>query len=37
MYTGMYSGEGIEGVTFINDLYKGKFKPDSDSDEEDEE
>lgn len=23
MYTGMYSGEGIEGVTFINDLYKG--------------
>ena len=36
MYTGMYSGEGIEGVTFVNDLYKGKFKPDS-SDEEDEE
>ena len=32
----MYSGEGIEGVTFVNDLYKGKFEPDS-SDEEDEE
>ena len=26
MYTGMYSGEGIEGVTFINDLYKGGDK-----------
>lgn len=36
MYTGMYSGEGIEGVTFVNDLYKGKFEPDS-GDEEDEE
>ena len=22
MYTGMYSGEQIEGITFINDLYK---------------
>ena len=38
MYTGMYSGEGIEGVTFVNDLYKGKFKPDSsDEDEESDE
>lgn len=27
MYTGMYSGEYIEGITFINDLYKkGKSK-----------
>lgn len=27
MYTGMYSGEQIEGITFINDLYKkGKSK-----------
>ena len=24
MYTGMYSSGNIEGVTFINDLYKGK-------------
>ena len=28
MYNDMYSGEGIEGVTFINDLYKGEFKKD---------
>ena len=35
MYTGMYSGEGIEGVTFINDLYKGKFKPDGSDEDED--
>ena len=26
MYTEMYNGEQIEGVTFINDLYKGDFK-----------
>lgn len=26
MYTGMYNGEQIEGVTFINDLYKGDKK-----------
>jgi hypothetical protein len=37
MYTGLYSSEGIEGVTFVNDLYKGAFKPDSDSDKEDDE
>lgn len=37
MYTGMYSGEGIEGVTFINDLSGKKFEPDSDSDEESDE
>lgn len=24
MYTDLYSGEGIEGVTFLNDLYVGK-------------
>lgn len=24
MYTDMYNGEQIEGITFINDLYKGK-------------
>ena len=26
MYTGMYSGEGIEGVSFINDLDRGPYK-----------
>ena len=30
MYTGLYSSEGIEGVTFVNDLYKGKFESDPD-------
>ena len=24
MYTDMYNGESIEGITFVNDLYKGK-------------
>lgn len=28
MYTGMYSGSSIEGITFINDLYKEKKKSD---------
>lgn len=26
MYNAMYSGEGIEGITFVNDLYRGAFK-----------
>lgn len=26
MYNDMYSGEGVEGVTFINDLFRGEFK-----------
>ena len=26
MYTGLYSSEGIEGVTFLNDLYRGPYK-----------
>ena len=26
MYTGMYSSSNIEGITFINDLYKGDKK-----------
>ena len=26
MYNEMYSGEGIEGVSFINDLYRGPYK-----------
>lgn len=28
MYTGMYSGEQIEGISFINDLYRGPHKKD---------
>lgn len=36
-YTTLYSGKGIEGVTFINDLYKGphKNKKDKKDDEDD--
>ena len=30
MYTGMYSGETIEGITFVNDLAGKKFKKDED-------
>jgi hypothetical protein len=26
MYTEMYNGEAIEGITFLNDLYRGKSK-----------
>ena len=26
MYNEMYSGEGIEGISFINDLYRGPYK-----------
>ncbi|MBQ2350214.1 MAG: hypothetical protein II393_02975 [Cytophagales bacterium] len=37
MYQEMYSSEGIEGVTFVNDLFRGKFKKDEDSADEDEE
>lgn len=28
MYTGMYSSGDIEGITFVNDLYRGEFKKD---------
>lgn len=28
MYTEMFNGEQIEGITFVNDLYRGKFKKD---------
>lgn len=37
MYTGMYSGEGVEGITFLNDLYVGdkdKIKKEEDEEEE---
>jgi len=27
MYTGMYASGNIEGITFVNDLYRGEFKP----------
>lgn len=30
IYNEMYAGEGIEGVTFVNDLYKGSTKKDTD-------
>lgn len=33
MYQGMFSSETIEGITFVNDLYRGKFKSEE-SDEE---
>lgn len=32
MYTGMYSAGDIEGITFINDLYRGEFKKEEDTD-----
>ena len=35
MYQDMYSGEGVEGITFINDLYKGADKKDKDEGDED--
>lgn len=28
MYNTLYSGEGIEGITFVNDLYKGEKSED---------
>ena len=36
-YLSLYGGEGIEGVSFINDLYKGPHKKDKDEEDEDEE
>ena len=33
MYTGMYNGEAIEGITFVNDLYIGKKKEKEEEDE----
>ena len=32
MYTGMYNGESIEGVTFLNDLYRGEYKKEEEKD-----
>ena len=33
MYTGMYASSNIEGITFVNDLYKGDFKKKEEEDE----
>ena len=32
MYTGMYASSNIEGITFINDLYKKKYKKEEETD-----
>lgn len=37
-YLSLYGGEGVEGITFVNDLYKGPYKPykkDKDGEDED--
>lgn len=34
-YLSLYGGESIEGVTFLNDLYKGPYKKDKDEEDED--
>lgn len=36
-YLALYGGEGVEGITFVNDLYKGPYKKEEDFDDEDEE
>lgn len=33
MYQNMFTSENIEGITFVNDLYRGEFKKDKDEDE----
>lgn len=33
MYTGMFSTDNIEGITFLNDLYRGDFKKKEEEDE----
>lgn len=34
-YLSLYGGEGVEGITFVNDLYKGPYKKDKDEEDED--
>lgn len=34
MYQGMFTSENIEGITFVNDLFRGEFKKDKDEGEE---
>ena len=29
-YLSLYGGEGVEGITFVNDLYRGPYKKDDD-------
>lgn len=35
MYQGMFTSENIEGITFVNDLFRGSFKKSEDETEED--
>lgn len=34
-YLSLYSGEGIDGVTFVNDLYRGPYKKDEEEEDDD--
>ena len=34
-YLSLYGGEGVEGITFVNDLYRGPYKKDKDEEDED--
>lgn len=34
MYQGMFTSENIEGITFVNDLYRGEFKKEEPEDDE---
>ena len=36
MYNGMFTSENIEGITFVNDLYRGEFKKDPEPEDEEE-
>ena len=36
-YLSLYGGEGVEGITFVNDLYKGPYKKDKSKEDEDDE
>ena len=35
MYTEMFSSDNIEGITFVNDLFRGEFKKDKDDEDSD--
>lgn len=37
MYNELFTSENIEGITFVNDLYRGEFKKDKDGSEDDSE
>ena len=34
-YLALYGGEGVEGITFVNDLYKGSYKKDEGDEDDD--